>query len=73
MTPIHLQMSRPGGYGALAFGALLALYFAALTAVSGWRFTVSQFSELFWAGLLLNAAGIVFIATRLAKAREHAQ
>lgn len=150
MTPIHLQMSRPGGYGALAFGALLALYFAALTAVSGWGFTVSQFSEfwyyivplaagfgiqvalfarlrqlvarakrtgtvvaasgttstaamisccahylttvapvlgasglvalaaqfqvqLFWAGLLLNAAGIVFIATRLAKAREHAQ
>jgi Cu+-exporting ATPase len=30
--------------------------------------------ELFWVGLLMSAAGIAFIATRLAKAtREHAQ
>jgi len=30
--------------------------------------------ELFWLGLLLNAAGVIFIGTRLAKAsREHAQ
>jgi Cu+-exporting ATPase len=43
-------------YGVLAAGALLALYFAALTAVSGWSFTVSQFSE-FWYYIVTLALG----------------
>ena len=38
-------LARPAEFGALAFGALLAVYFAALTAVSGWQFTLSQFRE----------------------------
>ena len=129
----------------LAFVALLAVYFGVLTAISGWTFTIGEFTrywyyivplalgfgvqvalfirlrqvvarakqtgamvaasgttstaamisccahylttaapvlgatglvafaaqfqvELFWLGLLLNAAGIIFIGTRLAKA-----
>ena len=35
----------PSAYGVLAFCGLLAVYFSALTLVSGWTFTVSQFSE----------------------------
>lgn len=143
--------AKSSSTGGLAFAALLAIYFGALTAISGWEFTISEFArywyyivplavgfglqvalfirlrqvvarakqtgamvaasgttstaamisccahylttaapvlgatglvafaaqfqvELFWLGLLLNAAGIIFIGTRLAKAsREHAQ
>ena len=143
--------ARNSSTGGLAFAALLAISFGALTAISGWEFTISEFArywyyivplavgfglqvalfirlrqvvarakqtgamvaasgttstaamisccahylttaapvlgatglvafaaqfqvELFWLGLLLNAAGIIFIGTRLAKAsREHAQ
>ena len=43
----RIVFSRPGAYGALAFAAMLGVFFAALTAVSGWSFTVTQFSE-FW-------------------------
>jgi P-type Cu+ transporter len=136
---------RSSSTGVLAFGALLAVYFGALTAISGWEFTIGEFTrywhyivplalgfgvqvalfirlrqvvarakqtgamvaasgttstaamisccahylttaapvlgatglvafaaqfqvELFWLGLLLNAAGVLFIGTRLAKA-----
>lgn len=48
--------TRPVGYGALAFGALLAAYFAILTLVSGWRFTVDQFSD-FWYYIVPLGAG----------------
>ena len=143
--------TKSSSTGGLAFAALLAVYFGALTAISGWEFTISEFArywyyivplavgfglqvalfirlrqvvarakqtgamvaasgttstaamisccahylttaapvlgatglvafaaqfqvELFWLGLLLNAAGVIFIGTRLAKAsREHAQ
>lgn len=51
-----LTVARPTGFGALAFGALLAVYFGALTAVSGWQFTADQFSE-FWYYILPLAAG----------------
>jgi len=51
-----MTAARPAGFGALAFGALLAVYFGALTAVSGWSFTVSQFSE-FWYYILPLGAG----------------
>jgi Cu+-exporting ATPase len=49
-------LARPTGFGALSFGLLLAVYFGALTAVSGWSFTVSQFSE-FWYFIVALAAG----------------
>lgn len=47
---------RPVAYGSLAFLLLLAVYFGALTLVSGWSFTVSQFTQ-FWYYILLLAAG----------------
>ncbi|HMA90312.1 MAG TPA: hypothetical protein VKP89_16380 [Burkholderiales bacterium] len=48
--------ARPVGYGTLAFGALLAAYFAILTLVSGWQFTVDQFSD-FWYYIVPLGAG----------------
>ena len=51
-----VAIARSSVPGVLAFGALLAVYFAALTLVSGWRFTVSQFSE-FWYYILPLAGG----------------
>ena len=50
------NVARPAGFGALAFGALLALYFGALTAISGWKFTAEQFAE-FWYYIVPLAAG----------------
>lgn len=52
----QIALARPCTFGSLAFGLLLAAYFALLTAVSGWKFTVSQFSE-FWFYILPLAAG----------------
>jgi Cu+-exporting ATPase len=51
-----IAIARPAGFGAGAFGALLAVYFGVLTLVSGWSFTVSQFSE-FWYYIVPLAAG----------------
>jgi Cu+-exporting ATPase len=51
-----IAIARPAGFGAGAFGALLAVYFGVLTLVSGWSFTVSQFSE-FWYYIAPLAAG----------------
>jgi len=51
-----ISLARPAGYGTLASGALLAVYFGALTAVSGWKFTVSQFSD-FWGFIVPLAVG----------------
>ncbi|MBM3357807.1 MAG: hypothetical protein FJY54_08780 [Betaproteobacteria bacterium] len=47
---------RPAGFGLLAFGLLLALYFGVLTLVSGWTFTLEQFSG-FWYYIVPLAAG----------------
>ncbi|OFZ85328.1 MAG: hypothetical protein A2W21_01970 [Betaproteobacteria bacterium RBG_16_66_20] len=52
----HTAIVRPSTFGALAFGALLAVYFGALTLVSGWTFTVNQFSE-FWYYIVPLALG----------------
>jgi len=38
---------RSASFGVLAFGLLLALYFAVLTLVSGWQFTWDQFVQ-YW-------------------------
>ena len=52
----QIAVARPSQFGALAFGMLLAVYFGALTLVSGWNFTVNQFSE-FWYYIVPLAAG----------------
>lgn len=68
-------MARPAGFGAFAFGALLAVYFAVLTLVSGWSFTVGHFTE-FWYYLVPLAAGFgvqVALYLRLHKVVSRAQ
>ena len=49
-------VARPINFGLLAFALLLAIYFAALTLISGWKFTLDQFSE-FWYYIVPLAAG----------------
>lgn len=59
--------ARSAIWGMLAFGLLLAVYFSVLTLVSGWKFTVSQFSE-FWYYIVPLGAGFglqVALYTRL--------
>ncbi|MDH3286626.1 MAG: hypothetical protein OEP48_02705 [Betaproteobacteria bacterium] len=56
MNAYTITATRPAGFGVLAFGLLLGAYFGVLTLVSGWSFTVTQFSE-FWYYLLPLAAG----------------
>ena len=56
MNAYVVTAARPTGFGALAFGLLLGAYFASLTLVSGWKFTLSQFSE-FWFYILPLAGG----------------
>lgn len=59
--------ARPVGVGMLSFGLLLSAYFGVLSIVSGWSFTVSQFSE-FWYYIVLLGAGFgvqVALYTRL--------
>jgi Cu+-exporting ATPase len=67
VIPFATSTTRPAAFGALAFGALLAVYFGALTAISGWRFTAEQFAE-FWYYIVPLAAGFglqVALYTRL--------
>jgi Cu+-exporting ATPase len=62
-----VSAARPAGFGMLAFGVLLAAYFGVLTLISGWKFTVSQFSE-FWFYIVPLGAGFglqVALYTRL--------
>lgn len=59
--------ARPAGFGIMALGMLLAFYFGLLTAISGWKFTLDQFSE-FWYYILPLGAGFglqVALYTRL--------
>lgn len=49
-------MSRPLMYGTFASAVMLAVYFGALTLVSGWTFTVNQFAQL-WYLVVPLAAG----------------
>ncbi len=44
------------GSGALAVGALLALYFGLLTPLSGWQFTLEQFA-VYWPFIVALALG----------------
>lgn len=51
-----LSIGRPSGWGVLAFALLLGIYFGALTLLSGWSATASQFAE-FWYFIVPLAAG----------------
>jgi len=67
MNAYVVTAARPTGFGMLAFGLLLAAYFGVLTLVSGWKFTVSQFSD-FWFYIVPLGAGFglqVALYTRL--------
>lgn len=75
MNTYAIPASRSAGFGALAFGLLLGAYFAVLTLVSGWKFTVSQFSD-FWFYILPLAAGFgiqVALYTRLRQLLHQSQ
>ena len=64
---MNTTATRPVNFGLLAFGLLLAIYFAALTLISGWKFTLDQFSE-FWYYIVPLAPGFglqVALFTRL--------
>ncbi len=62
-------LARPVGFGAGAFGVLLALYFGVLALVSGWSFTVDQFAE-FWYYIVPLAAGFGVQVALFLKLRE---
>ncbi len=64
-----LSATRPTGYGLLAFGLLLGLYFGTLTLVSGWPFTWSQFTE-FWYYIVLLGAGFGLQVALYVRLRE---
>lgn len=61
--------ARPAGFGVSAFTLLLALYFSVLTLVSGWQFTVSQFSE-FWYYVVPLAVGFGLQVSLYAQLRQ---
>jgi Cu+-exporting ATPase len=64
-----IAISRPAGAGVGALGALLVLYFGVLTLVSGWSFTLSQFSD-FWYYVVPLAAGFGLQVALFLKLRE---
>ena len=64
-----IAIARPAGAGVGAFGALLVLYFGVLTLVSGWSFTLSQFSD-FWYYVVPLAAGFGLQVALFLKLRE---
>lgn len=64
---MNTTVAKPVNFGVLAFALLLAVYFGALTLISGWKFTLDQFSE-FWYYIVPLAAGFglqVALFTRL--------
>lgn len=52
----HPSWTTPISYGTAAGAALLAVYFALLTLVSGWDFTLDQFAQ-YWYFIVTLAAG----------------
>jgi Cu+-exporting ATPase len=64
-----IAIARPTGAGVTAFGVLLALYFGVLALVSGWSFTLSQFSE-FWYYIVPLAAGFGLQVALFLKLRQ---
>lgn len=60
---------RAAAFGVLAAAALLGVYFAALTLVSGWPFTVEQFGQ-FWYFIVPLAAGFGVQVALFVRLRE---
>lgn len=56
VMPLAGRYARPASIGLLAACALLALYFGALTALSGWAFTVGEFAR-YWYFIVPLAIG----------------
>jgi Cu+-exporting ATPase len=56
MSTHSIAAGRPAGFGVLAFGVLIGLYFTSLTLISGWASTLGQFTE-FWYYVVPLAAG----------------
>lgn len=50
------NLARPAFYGLVAISILLAVYFTALTLVSGWSYALRQFSS-YWYFIITLAAG----------------
>jgi P-type Cu+ transporter len=68
-SPITLERATPALLGALSFGGLLVLYFAALAAVSGWEFTLAQFRD-YWGYIVALGAGFGVQAALFARLRQ---
>ena len=71
---IFNMTAKSVGAGAIAFVALLAVYFGVLTLVSGWAFTVGQFAQ-FWYYVVPLGAGFglqVALYSRLRELIRHA-
>ena len=62
-------LGRPAGFGMGAFAALLAIYFGVLTLISGWSFTLEEFTK-YWYFLVPLAAGFGLQVALFLKLRE---
>lgn len=62
-------IARPAGFGVGAFAALLAVYFGALTLVSGWSATLGEFYR-YWYYVVPLAAGFGLQVALFLKLRE---
>jgi len=60
---------RPACFGAGAFAALLAIYFGVLTLISGWSFTLEEFTR-YWYYLVPLAAGFGLQVALFLRLRE---
>lgn len=67
--PVTLERATPALLGALSFGVLLGLYFAALAAVSGWEFTLAQFAD-YWGYIVALGAGFGVQVALFARLRQ---
>lgn len=72
---VGANVLKPLAIGTLATSVMLAVYFVVLTLVSGWDFTVSEFSK-FWYYVLALALGFgiqmgLYIYLRLRLAHHH--
>ena len=71
-------MVKPLASGTAAFSLLLVIYFGVLTLVSGWSFTVSQFTD-YWPYIVTLAlgfgtqVGLYFYLKQLSEHHHHAQ
>ncbi len=67
-TP-RASAARAAGFGALAFGALLGLYFGLLALLSGWAFTAGEFAR-YWYYVVPLAAGFGIQVALFVRLRE---